>query len=478
MSWTAPQTFTDIDTDYGDETVTSTWNFIDNGTGAFGTYDIKIGDVGTPDYGGIQLGQVGIYSSSFATGNIDLGGTLVFRQEAAVSGILEFAWIEGGNTIRAGIPESAAGNATNFMRSFMIAGPYSAATGDNHFICDTHTAYNTNIDCDTGTSGADMFVQDDLEVEGTLFLHETIKLDADDINQLTISATSQTASHTFDFPDDEIVDDDVLLGDAAGSFSYVNVPDCNTNNMLTYTAATNTFGCDADDGAGAGEANVLASPDLGAEVDLINSVSKTGVALNLVSLEADDFTATSNIITIDDVDNLAAGAVDALTEIGDLCAGNEILERNAGDTAWACISTPGGGGGGSDFLGFSGESVTVSKGVTNYLGVSGGNASTTEANAAFYAPAACTLQNLRTYVSTNSTGADGSTITVRLNIANCNSTALQVTYDTGVTGLQSDTTGTCSVVAADRIDFQVINAGSGGGTKDLVVESISVECAF
>lgn len=34
-----------------------------------------------------------------------------------------------------------------------------------------------------------------------------------------------------------------------------------------------------------------------------------------------------------------------LTEIEDICAGNEILERNAGDTAWACISTPSGGGG-------------------------------------------------------------------------------------------------------------------------------------
>ena len=52
-------------------------------------------------------------------------------------------------------------------------------------------------------------------------------------------------------------------------------------------------------GAGGGEANTLASPDLGAEVDLINSVPKTTTALNLVSLEADDFTSTANIITVD-----------------------------------------------------------------------------------------------------------------------------------------------------------------------------------
>lgn len=42
-----------------------------------------------------------------------------------------------------------------------------------------------------------------------------------------------------------------------------------------------------------------------------------------------------------------AGAVSALTDIGDLCAASEILERNSGDTAWACIATPAGGGGGS-----------------------------------------------------------------------------------------------------------------------------------
>ena len=53
--------------------------------------------------------------------------------------------------------------------------------------------------------------------------------------------------------------------------------------------------------AGAGESNTLGSPDVGAEVDLINSVSKTGTVLNLVSLEADDFSVTANVVTLDDV---------------------------------------------------------------------------------------------------------------------------------------------------------------------------------
>lgn len=55
-----------------------------------------------------------------------------------------------------------------------------------------------------------------------------------------------------------------------------------------------------DDGAAGGETNTLGSPDVGSEVDLINSVSKTGTVLNLVSFEADDFTVSSNVVTIDD----------------------------------------------------------------------------------------------------------------------------------------------------------------------------------
>jgi hypothetical protein len=170
-----------------------------DGTGTFGTYDAEIGSA---NHAAIRLGSGGIYSSSFVSGNIDLGNTMVFRQEQAVDGILEFAWMESGNTIRAGIPESGAGNAANFIRSFMVAGPYSAATGDNHFICDTHTAYNGNIDCDTASTGADFFVQDDLEVEGTIFAHETINFEGStaDGNHVILAVDDPAADVTHTFP--------------------------------------------------------------------------------------------------------------------------------------------------------------------------------------------------------------------------------------------------------------------------------------
>jgi len=170
-----------------------------DGTGTFGTYDVQIGSA---DFGALRLGSSGIYSSDFSTGNIDLSKTLVFRNEATVSGILEFAFIESGNTLRAGIPESGAGNATNFFRSFMIAGPYLAATGDDHFVCDTHTAYDGNIDCDTSSTGADMFIQDDLEVEGTAYFHETINLEGStaDGNHVILAVEDPASDVTHTFP--------------------------------------------------------------------------------------------------------------------------------------------------------------------------------------------------------------------------------------------------------------------------------------
>ena len=193
-------------------------------SGANGAYDLSIGDVTTPDYGALAIGQVGIYTSSFAASGLDLDKAMLFRQEAAIGAGndpgIEFAWMEGGNTVRMLIPESGAGNAMNVFRSLQVGGAYSAVTGNNHVLCDTQTTYDSNIDCDAGGTGADLFVQDDIELEGEIFSSGTIHLDADDANQLTISATSQTASHAFDFPDDEIVSGDIIEGDGAGSFTY------------------------------------------------------------------------------------------------------------------------------------------------------------------------------------------------------------------------------------------------------------------
>jgi hypothetical protein len=181
-------------------------NFKAVGTGANGAYDATFGASGT--YGGIQIGSVGIYDSSFSASGLDLDRAVLFRQEAAL-GVgnnpgIEFAWMEGGNTIRLAIPESGSGNATAMIRSVTIAGPYSAVTGNNIVLGDTWTTYNSNLDFDTGATGADLFVQDDFEVEGEIFIHGSIFGDADDANQHQITFANATADRVFTFPDDQI----------------------------------------------------------------------------------------------------------------------------------------------------------------------------------------------------------------------------------------------------------------------------------
>jgi hypothetical protein len=47
-------------------------------------------------------------------------------------------------------------------------------------------------------------------------------------------------------------DDQAIVSDSTSAATWRAIPNCVANNMLTYTAATNTFGCDADDGAGGG----------------------------------------------------------------------------------------------------------------------------------------------------------------------------------------------------------------------------------
>ena len=90
-----------------------------------------------------------------------------------------------------------------------------------------------------------------------------------------------------------LVTNDAVMGDCAGGGSEETLCVCSDDG----TSITS-----AGDGGnpGGGETNILASPDLGSEVNVINSVPKTGSALNVVSLEADHFSSTSNIITIDD----------------------------------------------------------------------------------------------------------------------------------------------------------------------------------
>lgn len=129
-------------------------------------------------------------------------------------------------------------------------------------------------------------------------------------------------------------------------------------------------------------------------------------------------------------------------------------------------------GGQSALLGHSGAGSIVAKGATSFVGLGPGVVTATAANAEYYIPVTGTVENLRVYVSANASNNAGNTVTV---FKNGTGTSLLVSYGATATGLLADTSNTVSVVAGDRISIEVVNTGSGGGTKDLVVETISLE---
>lgn len=163
------------------ESITSLWNFIDSGTGGATDYDLTVGDVdGTPTYGIIRIGN-SIIGRTSNTAGYDLDGAFVIRNSGgAVSGNIEFAVIDSASLIRFATPKSGVGNATYSPRSMLIAGP---AVADSDIVTvgywQTEGIFG-NLVCDTGTNGADLGVQNDLEVEGDIFV--------DSIKESTASA--------------------------------------------------------------------------------------------------------------------------------------------------------------------------------------------------------------------------------------------------------------------------------------------------
>lgn len=144
------------------------------GTGGQTDYDLKVGDTdGTPTYGMIQIGNACIGRTSFKAGNIDLDGSIIYRNIAGpVTSEIEHVFVEStGDSTRFALAKAGVGNATYNSRSMLIAGP---APADTDYVKVTYWQTNNNIfdnlACDTSGVGADLGVQNDLEVEGDIFV--------------------------------------------------------------------------------------------------------------------------------------------------------------------------------------------------------------------------------------------------------------------------------------------------------------------
>lgn len=155
-----------------DDTTTGVLTVKGLGTGGQTDYDLKVGDTdGTPTYGMIQMGNSCIGRTSFAAGNIDLDGSMIYRNIAGpVTSEIEHVFVEStGDSTRFALAKAGVGNATYNSRSMLIAGPAPADTDYVKVSYWQGQGIFDNLVCDTSGTGADLGVQNDLEVEGDIF---------------------------------------------------------------------------------------------------------------------------------------------------------------------------------------------------------------------------------------------------------------------------------------------------------------------
>lgn len=200
----------------GNDTTTGVLTVEGLGTGGQTDYDLKVGDTnGTPTYGMIQIGNACIGRTSFKAGNIDLDGTIIFRNIAGpVTSEIEHVFVEStGDSTRFALAKAGVGNATYNSRSMLIAGP---APADTDYVKVTYWQTNNNIfdnlACDTSGVGADLGVQNDLEVEGDIFV--------DSIKESTTSAG--ISFNDFDITNVGDIAVDTVSADDGSSFSILN----------------------------------------------------------------------------------------------------------------------------------------------------------------------------------------------------------------------------------------------------------------
>ncbi len=151
------------------QTITSVKTFNPFGTGIIGQNDIVIGDI--TDYGLAAIGQAVFGRTNFNSAALDLDGSVLsFNSALPLTSNIEFAWVDGVPDIRFALAVPGVGNATYNPRSMLIAGP--SVLDDNVVTVGfwQGLGFFDNLQCDTVGQGADLGVQNDLEVEGQIWV--------------------------------------------------------------------------------------------------------------------------------------------------------------------------------------------------------------------------------------------------------------------------------------------------------------------
>ncbi len=158
--------------------------------------------------------------------------------------------LDNGSELRLGEPDGAG---TEFIT---IVAPSTLAANRTCTLEDDSTPFDP---CVSGAGGGDVTdvgpgcstgacFTDGLATTGSSIL--VWEGSGVDTNELTIAGPANPAvDQTFTFPDDNIADDDLLVGNAAGTFEYKALTDCNAdaNSKLQYDTTANVFSCETTD---------------------------------------------------------------------------------------------------------------------------------------------------------------------------------------------------------------------------------------
>ncbi len=218
-----------------DWNATQDMNGFSTGDALAGEFDLIVGVPGDGFGGCLKIGDYDICDTGNmgVVDNLNLDNFLIFRDMDGDSNI-SFMFITPGTLPRFVIPREGPDFATNNFRSFILGGDIGQALDEDIIRCSAN-GYD-KIDCDTNATGADLGVQDDAQIRGSLFVDtnitspriDTVDLNAQDANfnskgliqinpryldvnngELTFDTNTQDLLHFFDGTILETIDVDV-----------------------------------------------------------------------------------------------------------------------------------------------------------------------------------------------------------------------------------------------------------------------------
>jgi hypothetical protein len=164
---------------YDDTLTDAEWNPV--------TEHVAIGDA---DEGILQLGTAYIGQANDTIGGTVLDDIFIIRNTADQIEDIGMMFVSASDIPRFVIAEEGSDLATYNPRSMVIGPAATMANMDENILCSTNFS---NIDCDTGATGADLGVMDDIEFGGDIYgsgAALTTNLEAADNNTTQLASTS------------------------------------------------------------------------------------------------------------------------------------------------------------------------------------------------------------------------------------------------------------------------------------------------